>query len=177
MKIWKRSVVAALTLSMLVAGMTGCGKKDDTTASSDVTSVPAANEEVTTAPEEVAETDVSLKVWSTEEEQEVTTAICEEFAVAHPEYNIVFEYGVMGNDAVCDELKKDLDVAADVFVYPSAAIPELTAAGILYPITIDADTIKEINGEGAITACSKDGNLYGVPETPNSWFMYYNKSM
>ena len=182
MKIWKKCVVTVVTVSMLV-GMTGCGKKDGTVSSNDTSATTAtttATEEVTaapTAPAEVVVQDVTLKVWSTEEEQEVTAAICDEFAAAHPEYNIAFEYGVMGNDAVCDELKKDLDVAADVFVYPSAAIPELTAAGILYPITIDADTIKDINGEGAITACSKDGNLYGVPETPNSWFMYYNKSM
>ncbi len=180
MKIWKKCVVSVLALSMLTMSMTGCGSKEDTKGSNE-TATPTKIAEVatgtddTTAEAEVQ--DVALKVWATEEEQEVLVANCNEFAKAHPEYNITFEFGVMGNDAVCDELKKDLDVAADIFVFPSAAIPELTAAGILYPITLDADTIKEINGEGAITACSKDGYLYGVPQTPNSWFMYYNKSL
>lgn len=177
MRIWKKCVVSILTLSMLVMSMTGCGAKDNTVNSNNA-STPAASAEDSAATEEAAKVqDVKLKVWATEEEQEVTASICDAFAKAHPEYNITFEFGVMGNDAVCDELKKDLDVAADVFVYPSAAIPELTAAGILYPITLGADTTKEANGEGAITACTKDGYLYGVPETPNSWFMYYNKSM
>ncbi|MBP1754038.1 MAG: extracellular solute-binding protein family 1 [Firmicutes bacterium] len=176
MKVWKKITVVVLALSMLVVSMVGCGEKKDTESSNN-TSTPSTTTEVTSAPEKVEVQDVTLKVWATEEEQEVTASICDEFAKAHPEYNVTFEYGVMGNDAVCDELKKDLDVAADVFVFPSAAIPELTASGILYPITLDADTVKEINGEGAVTACSKDGYLYGVPETPNSWFMYYNKSM
>lgn len=180
MKIWKKCVVSVLALSMLTMSMTGCGSKEDTKGSNE-TATPTKSAEVATGTEdttaEVEVQDVTLKVWATEEEQEVLVTNCEAFAKAHPEYNITFEYGVMGNDAVCDELKKDLDVAADVFVFPSAAIPELTAAGILYPITLDADTIKEINGEGAITACSKDGYLYGVPQTPNSWFMYYNKSI
>jgi arabinogalactan oligomer/maltooligosaccharide transport system substrate-binding protein len=100
------------------------------------------------------------------------------FAEQHPEYNITWDLGIMdlGEGGVIDNLKKDLDTAADVFLFQSGAIAELTEAQILYPITIQADEVMSIHGAGAIKSCTKDGLLYGVPETPNSWFMYYDKS-
>jgi len=180
MKKFKKSLAVVLTLAMVVASMTGCKKdKVENVDTKDTdTTVVTPGAESTPVPEKVVVQDVTLKVWASEEEQEVMTANCEAFAVAHPEYNLTFEYAVIGNAEACDELKKDLEIAADVFVYPSAAIPELKAAGILYPITIeDAEVVKQSNGAGAITACTSDDLLYGVPQSPNSWFMYYNKSL
>jgi arabinogalactan oligomer/maltooligosaccharide transport system substrate-binding protein len=103
--------------------------------------------------------------------------MCDAFAENHPEYNITFEYGIMGVDNVINELKKDATVAADVFLYPSGGIAELTQAGLIYPITVDTDAVTAAHSAAAIKSCTTDGNLYGIPVTPNSWFMYYNKSM
>lgn len=178
----RKLLATVLTLSLLLMSLTACGKKaeektPEPTKPGNVTTTDPGNTDSDPEPTEVVVEDVTLKVWTPEDEQEVTKQLCDDFAKAHPEYNITFEYAIMGNDAVCDELKKDLEIAADVFGFPSAAIPELTQAGILYPITVDQDAVKAAHGEGAISAVTKDGYLYGIPQTPNSWFMYYNKSM
>lgn len=118
-----------------------------------------------------------LKVWMPQEEQEITKQMCESFAAKHPEYKIKFTYAVMGVDASIDALKKDADVAADVFMFPSGGVPELVEAGLVYPITVDLKNVQAAHGEGAVKSCTYKGRLYGIPVTPNSWFMYYNRSM
>lgn len=179
MKIWKKCVVTALTLSMLVMSLAACGKNNEAGDSSNTPTSGAAVTEPTTEVEaEATVEDVALKVWAPEEDQDATIKLCEEFAAAHPEYNITWTYEIMNSDGtVLEALKKDLDVAGDVFSFPSGAIPDLAQAGILYPLTVDADAVISSNGETAIKACSVDGQLYAVPQSPNSFFMFYNKSM
>ncbi len=120
--------------------------------------------------------EVALKVWSPATEMDITKQMCELFAQNHPEYKLTFEYAIMEVGDSINNLKKDAEDAADVFQYPSGGIPELTQAGLIYPITLDVDAIKAAQSETAITACTKDGLIYGIPFTPNCWFMYYDKS-
>ncbi len=183
MKGFKKVIAVAAALTMTVGMLSGCGGNAGTSSSSE----PAASTGTKTETETETETEssepasaenITLKVWMPEEEQDGTKKYCDMFAELHPEYNITWDIGIMdlGEGGVIDNLKKDLDVAADVFLYQSGALAELTEAQILYPITIGFDDIKTIHGQGAIKSCMKDGLLYGVPETPNSWFMYYDKS-
>jgi len=152
-----------MTASMLI----GCGSTqgtatnaaDSTTASSD-------------GPEAI-----ELKVWSPEDEHDITVEQCETFAANHPEYEITFTYENVENADSITQLKNDPEVAADVFVYPTGGIPEMIEAGLIYPITVDVENVKSAYGENAIKSCSADGTLYGIPQTPNSFFMYYNKSL
>ena len=130
----------------------------------------------TQAVQPAAET-AELKIWTLQEETEITQQMCALFAEKHPDYNLMFTYAVMGNADSIDALKKDADVAADVFMFPSGGIPELVEAGLIYPITMNTDVLQERYGEAAIKSCSYKGRLYGIPITSNSWFMYYNKSM
>ncbi|NLU53412.1 MAG: extracellular solute-binding protein [Clostridiaceae bacterium] len=171
MSFLKKALALILVFVMMAAMATGCGKNEPSNNATPEPSNPSTSSE---AP---AKEDVFLKVWAPEEEQEILVQMCEAFAEAHPEYNITFEYGIMGVDMSIDAMKKDAEVAADVFLYPSGGIAELVEAGLIYPITVDVDTIKNTHGEGAIKSCTMNGTLYGVPVTPNSWFMYYNKSM
>lgn len=120
---------------------------------------------------------IKLKVWAPAEEQDILVTMCNNFAQLHPENDFEFTYEVMGVDKSIDALKKDASVAADVFLYPSGGVSELTAAGLILPISYKADEVKKENAKSAIDSCSKDGVLYGVPETANSWFLYYNSSM
>lgn len=179
MRFIKVALVLTLIFVMMMAIFTGCGKTETSGSSSTPTPAPSVTASETAAPTETpaAKEDVALKVWAPEEEQEILVQMCESFAEAHPNYNITFEYGIMGVDKSIDAMKKDAEVAADVFLYPSGGIAELVEAGLIYPITIDADAIKAAHGEGAIKSCTMEGSLYGIPVTPNSWFMYYNKSM
>lgn len=175
MMLFKKGMVLALAVIMLMAVFAGCGQgkasQNDTSSATTAAGTAAAPE--TTAAKE----DVALKVWAPEEEQEILVQMCEAFAEAYPNYNIKFEYGIMGVDKSIDAMKQDAEVAADVFLYPSGGIAELVEAGLIYPITVNADAIKSTHGAGAIKSCTMDNSLYGVPITPNSWFMYYNKSM
>jgi len=183
MKNWKKCVVFVLTLSMVAMSLAACGKKDNAGDSSNTPTSGAATTattetetetEVTTAAVE----DVTLKVWAPEEDQDVTTKLCNNFAAAHPEYNITWTFEIMNSDGtVLEALKKDLDVAGDVFSFPSGATPDLVQAGIIYPLTVDADAVISSNGATALKACSVDDQLYAVPQSPNSFFMFYNKSM
>lgn len=166
MKAWKKVLSGALALALL-AGMTACS------ASGKGSSAASGSSSGTSS----AAKTVNLKVWAPTEEQSILVTMCQNFAQQHTDEKFNFTYGVMGVDKSIDAIKKDASVAADVFLYPSGGISELTAAGLILPITYQADAVKSENTAPAIDSCSKDGQLYGVPETPNSWFLFYNSSM
>jgi arabinogalactan oligomer/maltooligosaccharide transport system substrate-binding protein len=164
----KKVLALLLTAALSVTMLAGCGEK---------TSVaPAANGgDNGAAATEVQK--VTLKVWAPEEDMEITYDMCDKFQAAHPEFEITWDLAVTGVDESGNNLTTDPDAAADVFLMPSGSIPELVNAGLLLPITADIENVKALYSEGAINACSRDGFVYGVPSTPNSWFMYYNKSL
>lgn len=162
MKLRKLMLSSLLGGTMIMSLMMGCGKEESqtqTTASADGTE------------------QVQLKVWVPETELELTKGFCEEFDENHPEYEIEFTYEAVENADSITQLKNDPEVAADVFVYPTGGVPEMIEAGLIYPITVNEDTVKSSYGENAIASCSADGILYGIPQTPNAFFMYYNKSL
>lgn len=176
-------LLALLMISVMIIGsFAACGSKKDTkqeetkndqsneTTTEDSKDTPAATE---AAPEVQ---DVALKVWGPQEEQELLAQMTASFAAAHPEYNITFEFGVVAEGDAATELQKDPAAAADVFAFASDQTANLVNAGILYPITLNADAVKAANSEASISAATIDGQLYAHPFTPNSWFMYYDKS-
>ncbi len=167
-KVLALTMAAAMTLSMV-----GCGSKDDGESSKGETNKGT----VESASESAEAQDITLKVWAPEEELEITKQMCENFDEAHPEYNCTFDVVVVGVDEALTQLKNDPELAADVFMMPSAGLSEVREAGLLYPITADIEAVKSLYGEGAIEACTREGEMYGVPVTPNSWFVYYNKSL
>ncbi len=168
----KKLVALTLVLAMGTAALTACGNSGNAKKSDNA----SANTPATETEDSTEVQDVTLKVWAPEEEQEVTKQMCDSFAENHPEYNLTFDISVVGVDDTIDAMKKDNSVAADVFLYPSGGIAELVEAGLIYPITVDIDQVKDIQGEGAIKACTMNDEVYGIPVTPNSWFMYYDKS-
>ena len=122
--------------------------------------------------------DVTLKIWTASEELDLMKKMGESFAAAHPEYNLTFDISEMGIDEANANLKTDADSAADIFQLASGGVPELTQKGLLLPIGYDEAGLRALYPEGAISAvCAEDGLIYAVPFTPNTFFMYYNKSM
>lgn len=165
----KKLVALFATAALAVSTLAGCGSTETATAA------PAANQETAEATATEGEVEaVALKIWSPEDELEITQELCENFAKAHPEYEITWDFEIMENADSITELKKDPEVAADVFVYPTGGVPELIEAGLIYPISVDLDVVNSLYGESALKACSQDGILYGIPQTPNSFFMFYN---
>ncbi|MCI2046647.1 MAG: extracellular solute-binding protein [Faecalibacterium sp.] len=169
-KITRRQFMKTVSACAVSAGamslMSACG------ASSSVAASTAAS----AAASSVAVQDVALKVWSPEAEADITKQLCDQFAGNHPEYNMTFEYEMVENADSITNLKNDPEAAADIFVFPSGGVAECVEAGLIYPITVDIDNVKTLYGENALKACSKDGEVYGIPQTPNCFFMFYNKS-
>lgn len=172
------ALVMATVLSM--GALTACGGDGSADADAKVESSAATKDDAadSSAAEEPAEVEaVSLKIWCPEEEMEITQQMADSFQAAHPEYDITWDFAVVGVDESTANLTTDADSAADVFQMPSGAVAELTEAGLLLPIAYDIENVKALYGEGALNACMKEGIMYGIPSTPNSWFMYYNTSM
>jgi arabinogalactan oligomer/maltooligosaccharide transport system substrate-binding protein len=161
-----RIVACMLFIIMLATSMVGCGNTNPGTSPTPGTPSASGGTQVEK---------IKLKIWSPNDELELTKQLCDKFAASHPEYDITWEFEVVENADSITTLKNDPDNGADVFVYPSGGIPEMVAAGLIYPISYELDQIKALFGESAIKACSKEGVLYGIPQTPNSFFMYYNK--
>ena len=166
--------IIMICFAMVIAtSIVGC-----TSESASSGSVGSANNEQSQAMENapVSAEPVTLKIWTHADDQPVTELMCNNFKAAHPEYDLTFEWGQLGADLTVPQLKVDADAAADVLIIPSGAIPELVEAGLLLPITVDKAEIESIHAEGAIKGCTFEDLLYAVPVTPNSFFMYYDKS-
>ena len=182
----KKMMALCLTTAMVAGALTGCGNKADNTSSNN--SAPTTETETTTTPEATETKKIALKVWAPQEEQtayegygdSLLAYMCERFDEAHPEWDIDFTYGVVSEADARAELSKDAAAGADVFMFASDQTAALVENGILAPITVGADEVIDANGgaeAGSITAATFNDFLYAVPFTPNSWFMYYDKSL
>ena len=173
----KRTKIVALLMAMvLVMGsMTACGdkKKDDTASSNDSNKTQKTEKMTLTvwAPQE------DQKVYSGVSNEKLLTYMCDEFNKAHPEWDITFKYAVCGESDAKTQVTKDVAAAADVYMYPGDQVQALADAGALLPIAEQQLTdVKANNEENALSAVTIDNKVYGVPFTPNTWFLYYDKS-
>uniref|UniRef100_UPI0040563868 extracellular solute-binding protein n=1 Tax=Acetatifactor sp. TaxID=1872090 RepID=UPI0040563868 len=183
----KKVLALAMAAVLSMGALSACGDSADTDANANANNdanveAPAADSNDDAAADNSADASteveaVSLKVWCPEEEMEITQQMADAFQAAHPEYDITWEIAVVGVDESGANLTTDPDSAADVFQMPSGSVAELVEAGLLLPIGYDIENVKSLYGEGAVAACMKDDMMYGIPSTPNSWFMYYNTSL
>lgn len=121
--------------------------------------------------------DAKLKVWGSQEDQEMLAGIIEEFKVDHPEAaGWTIETAVVSSADAKNEVLKDPAVAADVFEFASDQLYALQSAGALYRITLNKDEVIANNEATTVTAATVDGEMYGYPNTSNSYFMYYDTS-
>ena len=183
----KKALALAMVATMATVAFAGCGDNSNAGSGSNNTTdntVSQTTETKTDAKKTEAPAEgnaeveeVSLKVWAPEEDIEITQGMMETFEAAHPEYKITWDLTVVGIDESVDQIETDADTAADIFLAPSGSIPQLVEEGLIMPITVNASEINSLYGEGALSACSKDGELYGLPMSPNCFFMYYNKAL
>lgn len=161
----KRTLACLLAGVLAVGSLAGCGKKEEKQE-------PGAKTESGYAKK------AKLKVWGSQEDQEMYKKMIEEFQKENPEaadWEIELAV-VMGADAKT-ELLKDASAAADVFDFASDQVMELQAANALYRITKNKDEIVENNLDTAIQAASVDSELYGYPVASTTFLMFYDKSM
>lgn len=160
----KRTLACLLAGILAVGSLAGCGKKEEQTSGAKTESGYAKN--------------AKLKVWGSQEDQEMYKKMIEEFQKENPEaadWEIELAV-VMGADAKT-ELLKDASTAADVFDFASDQVMELQAANALYRITKNKDEIIANNLDPAIQSASVDGELYGYPVASTTFLMFYDKSM
>ena len=127
----KRKRYLALVMAAVMAGglLAGCGSSGGDSSTGDNSEQGGSDEAK----------DVTLTVWGPQEDQAplgeyeegILKAMCEAFDEAHPEWNITFEYGVCGEGDARDQVTKDVEEAADVYMFANDQIPKLVEAGAL----------------------------------------------
>lgn len=159
----KKRGLALLLTAGLLAGLTGCA---------------AAGGEGGDGAEKVR-----LMVWSPSNDQskdsgEWLQTMCERFADEHPEWDITFVYGVADEASAAGQVSQDPEASADVFMFANDTLTTMTDANALAKFGGKyRDEIESNNSEEVIASLTMDDNLYGVPFTTNTWFMYYDKSV
>ena len=159
----KKRGLALLLTAGLLAGLTGCA---------------AAGGEGGDGAEKVR-----LMVWSPSNDQskdsgEWLQTMCERFADEHPEWDITFVYGVADEASAAGQVSQDPEASADVFMFANDTLTTMTDANALAKFGGKyRDEIESNNSEEVIASLTMDANLYGVPFTTNTWFMYYDKSV
>ena len=171
----KKKVLAAMLVAAMTATMfAGCGSKDEGT-----TGTQAANNGSTS--ESAEPVDVKLTVMGPSEDQDDAQGAwlkteCEAFNEEHPEWNITFDYVTCSESDAKDTVLQDPASAADVYMFANDQIADLVDAGALTKLGGDAaEYVKSSNSEAMAATVTYNGDIYGVPYTSNTWFMYYDK--
>lgn len=154
--------MAAVVAAMGISGCGGKAKKDSETGKAEK---------------------IRLMVWSPSEDQskdsgEWLQTTCEDFAKLHTEWDITFVYGVADEATAATQVAQDPEASADVFMYANDTLTTMTDANALAKLGGKyREEIEKTNSEEVLSSLVKDSELYGVPFTTNTWFMYYDKSV
>lgn len=175
----KKKVIAMLMTAAMVAAMAGCGNSD--TPSNSSTENSSSTEAADGGSGTQAEvTDVALKVWCPQ--NQVDTGIMEEqqqaFAAEHPEWNITWTTEIVGEDTCKEQLLKDVDAGADVFMFATDQLLEMVDAGAIAQLGGTAEQMVLETIPNSVKATVMEGTaIYAIPFTHNTFFMYYDKSI
>ena len=181
----KKFLTLLLTAAMAVTVMTGCG--DDKTQgnqgsgngdSQNTGGAGGADGAGSAGNGEVQ--DISLTVWCPQ--NQIDTGAMDQmqkaFAAEHPEYNITWTTGIVGEDKLQDELLKDVGAGADVFMFANDQLPLLVEAGAIARLGGAAEEmVKNEMAPAVVDTVSVDGAIYAIPFTHNTFFMFYDKTI
>ena len=182
-KVLACTLAAVLSVSMLA----GCGNDGNSGSSSDAgsgstqqSSDSGADAGSTDNGGSTEVTDVALKVWCPQ--NQVDTGVMAEqqaaFAAAHPEWNITWTTEIVGEDNAKTEVLKDVDAAADVFLFASDQLIELVDAGAIAQLGGEAEQLVKETIADSVRATAMIGDAtYAIPFTHNTFFMFYDKTI
>lgn len=179
----KKKALSLFLVTAMAVSMVGCGSKDadkntDKNTDKKDTEVAAATEKEAAAEDEAWEGD--LTVWSPQEDQDTNWLQdqCEAFAAEHPNWKINFNYGVCPEGEAKDNVTKDVEAAADVYMLANDNIPNLVSAGALSELGGDyLGYVTSTNSDSILASVTYNDSVVAFPFTPNTWFMYYDKSV
>lgn len=179
----KKKALSLFLVTAMAVSMVGCGSKDadkntDKNTDKKDTEVVAATEKEAATEDEAWEGD--LTVWSPQEDQDTNWLQdqCEAFAAEHPNWKINFNYGVCPEGEAKDNVTKDVEAAADVYMLANDNIPDLVSAGALSELGGDyLGYVTSTNSDSILASVTYNDSVVAFPFTPNTWFMYYDKSV
>ena len=171
-----KKIIALLLVLVMALGLVACGGAETTE-----TQAPAAAE--TQAAADAAPEAITLKIWAPQVDQETEESwlpvMLAKFEEAHPEYVITWDVGVCGEGDAAGIVKNDPAAAADVYFYANDQMGTLIEAGAL--AKLGGSYLEGVKAGFAQTHVDlltyTDGGVYGFPTAPNTWFMWYNKSV
>lgn len=201
----KKVLATILATAMTVGCLTGCGggAAETPAAEAPAAEAPAAEEPAADAPaaEEAPAVEapaaaaegtdpianliaattgtVTLKVWTSEEDQDLTTKLLDEFKASYPDVTFDITLGAESESTAKDTVLTDVEAAADVYSFADDQINELVKAGALQEVAANYtfDVVNE-NATGAVEAAAVDGKVYAYPMTAdNGYFMFYDSSV
>ena len=165
-----KKIIAMLLALAMVLSLAACGGKTEAPKAD----APAA---------EAAPEAITLKVWAPQEDQVDANSwliqVQKNFEAAHPEYKITWDNGVCPEGDAATMVTADPAAAADVYMFANDQLGTLLQAGALAKLGGSyLDQVKaDVSATYVNTVTSTDGNVYGFPVAPNTWFMYYNKEL
>ena len=169
-----KKILAMLLVLAMALSLVACGGGEKTEAAA-----PAAPE----AAENAGPQAITLKVWAPQVDQETEESwlpvMLAKFEEAHPEYTITWDVGVCGEGDAAGIVKNDPSAAADVYFYANDQMGTLVEAGAL--AKLGGSYLESVKANFSQTHVDlltyTDGGVYGFPTSPNTWFMWYNKSI
>lgn len=122
---------------------------------------------------------ITLKVWAPTEDKAVMEHIISEFQKTEAGQNIAFDLKHVKEGDVKTELAKDSAAAADVFALVDDNLTELVKTNNILEVAGAFKTRATAANEAwTIAAATRNGKLYGFPQTSdNTYFLWYNKAL
>ena len=174
----KRLLSLLLVGAMSATMLAGCGGNSN--ASGKKTEKKTGEDAVTTLIKNT-KGPVDLTLWCSETEayQKVMKERVDAFEKQYPKVKFHITIGAESEANCKDDVLKDVEAAADVFVFPDDQLEGLVDAGALQ--SVDATYTYDpaaTNTKETVEAASKDGKMYAYPLTAsNGYFLYYNKDV
>ena len=171
-----KKIIALLLACVMVLGLFA--------ACAETPADDAANNGTTTtaAPTPAEPEKVTLTVWAPAEDQSEETpwlkTMCDNFAKAHPEYEITWEFVAVSEADAKNMITGDVEAGADVYMFANDQLGELVEADALAPITGNVlEQVKAGTSQTMLSSVTYGSDVYGIPYTGNTWWLYYDKSV
>ncbi|APT93269.1 ABC transporter substrate-binding protein [Corynebacterium phocae] len=125
---------------------------------------------------------VTLTVWTSQEEQTDDSAWLQTqekaFEEANPDMDITWKNSVVSPADAGITVTQDPSAAADVYLFANDQLGALKDANAIGALSDEGKEQIQQQAEQPLidSVTGTDGEVYGLPYEPNTWFMYYNKS-